>query len=85
MQPTLLPWRFVGVGVPALVGLLGLVRWRRRHSDYASRWALSWRGSGMTVPRRCLSSSGMVTGISPSSPGLPSRARCQAAATARKA
>jgi hypothetical protein len=39
----------------------------------------------MTVPRSCLSSSGMVTGISPKAAVLPSRVRCQAAAAARKA
>ena len=39
----------------------------------------------MTVLRSRLSSSGMVTGMSPRMPALPSRARWQAAATARKA
>jgi len=39
----------------------------------------------MTVPRSCLSSSGTVTGISSRSSAPASRARWQAAATARNA
>jgi hypothetical protein len=77
--------QLVGVGVPALVGLLGSVLVGASPERPGVAVRLVATGLGDDGPAQLAQQSGTVTGISPRMPVLPSRARCQAAATARKA